>query len=121
MPLDNDDIKQLIAILQKGLAPEENTKSVKSKRGIKTKTKTKQNNNINNVLGDDFSSLHREDIAIDKLLSKSKKNRPKTRRGAFKHIDVVCRKCGKKESISPSLLYESPDRYKCNKCCTSAG
>lgn len=64
------------------------------------------------------SKLHKEDTAIDKKLAV---NPPTPRLRKFRHIDVQCRVCGKKESISPSLLTDSADRYKCNKCSTSPG
>lgn len=127
MGLDNDDIKALIAILQKGLVDDDikqdtentsNTKSTKKMNSIKTKkTKVKYDTN-NRFLEMGFDRLHKEDIAIDKALSK---NPPTPRTRKFATIKVQCRVCGKKESINPSLLYESPDRYKCNKCCSSPG
>lgn len=63
-------------------------------------------------------NMHKDDIAIDKKLSKFP---PMDRTRNFEMIDVVCRVCGKKETISPSLLFDTPSRYKCNNCSTSAG
>ena len=123
MALNNDDIKQLIAILQKGLLNEEETEPVKPvKKTKKVKKETNQNANIqtkeNKFVTLGLDSLHREDIAIDKKL---RKNPPTPRNRTFHAISVRCRSCGKQESISPSLLYDSPDRYKCNKCSSSPG
>jgi hypothetical protein len=123
MPLDNDDIKQLIAILQKGLVEDNEPKEPSNKNktnNISTK-KTKsisQSNTENKFISMGFDSLHKEDVAIDKVLNK---HPPTPRNRKFKQIDVKCRSCGKKETINSSLLYESPDRYKCNKCCSSPG
>jgi lysyl-tRNA synthetase class I len=122
MPLDNDDIKQLIAILQRGLSntdsdqepssPKEddsimNTKSVKAKKNSKNK-----------FLSMGVKDLHKDDTAIDKILNSSPPT-PRTRQ--FSSVDVVCRSCGKKETINPSLIHDSVDRYKCNKCSTNPG
>jgi hypothetical protein len=119
MPLDNDDIKQLIQILQKGLSDNDNSTEDEPER-IPTKkrkvNKNKQSNNKFISLG--FHNLHKEDIAVDKLL-KNKSKTPRNR--SFKPIKVRCRVCGREESINPSLLYEAPDRYKCNKCSSSPG
>ena len=125
MALDKDDIKQLIAILQKGLSDEDETETQdevqKEENGfsnIKTKTSKIQHNTTNKFLELGFDRLHKEDIAIDKALQKKP---PTPRRRKLSTINVRCRVCGKQESISSSLLYESPDRYKCNKCCASPG
>jgi hypothetical protein len=62
-------------------------------------------------------NMHKSDTKIDKKLNKyppTPRNRP------FKAIDVVCRICGKKESVNPKIIPESADRYKCNKCSSSA-
>lgn len=121
MALDKDDIKQLIAILQKGLSDdtveEEQTKP--KKNNIKTKkTRVAKDDGNNKFISLGFDKLHREDIAIDKLL---KKNPPTARSRKIRILDVKCRVCGKSEKINASLLHESPDRYKCNKCCSSPG
>jgi hypothetical protein len=119
MPLNNDDIKQLISILQRGLSPAEDIQEEKPKTKTKKTSKSKAVTDTNNkfvALG--FDKLHKEDIAIDKMLNK---NPPTPRNRHFKVIDVQCRVCGRKESINPSLLYEAPDRYKCNRCSSSPG
>lgn len=125
MPLDNEDIKQLISILQRGLVDEPKSvekakKTVKKSTNIKNKkTKASQPRDTENkFISLGFHNLHREDVVIDKVLNK---NPPTPRNREFRAIDVQCRVCGRKESINPSLLYESPDRYKCNKCASSPG
>lgn len=125
MPLNNDDIKQLISILQKGLLPETSniddkptTKSVKKSKIKTKKTKTVNSDTGNKFVSLGFHNLHKEDIAIDRALNK---NPPTPRNRQFQTINVQCRVCGRKESINPSLLYESPDRYKCNRCSSSPG
>jgi hypothetical protein len=128
MGLDKQDIKQLILILQKGLEDDEKTAETQPKK-INTKKRTPSNNvknkkeivsntSENKFLTMGVHNLHKEDIEIDRAL---KKNPPTPRNRNFKNIDVRCRVCGKSEAINPSLLYEAPDRYKCNKCCSSPG
>jgi hypothetical protein len=126
MALNNDDIKQLIAILQKGLETEDDQPIAKPKRkrakAVKKHTKTFDNNEkVKEILGIDLKSLHREDIDIDKKLSGSRNNNYKSKRTPIKLVDVTCRICGKREQISPTLLFDSPSRYKCNSCCSSPG
>lgn len=127
MPLDEDDIKQLIAILQKGLSndkakskqqdPEEQDDEDSSV--MKTKrVKIKKKQSKNKFLSMGVKDLHKEDVQIDKILNK---NPPTPRTRTFESVDVVCRSCGKRESVSPSLLHDSPSRYKCNKCSSSPG
>lgn len=126
MGLDKDDIKALIAILQKGLDDNDNNENIEStkttkkynKNNIKTKKTKVGSNTTNKFVELGFDRLHRDDIAIDKALCK---NPPTPRNRKFSVVNVQCRVCGKKESINPALLYESPDRYKCNKCCSSPG
>lgn len=117
MALDNEDIKQLIAILQRGLEsePKEDAPKPKTKR----KTKDTNSNSTNKFLQMPESRMHKEDVKIDKLLNK---NGPTPRlRTQFKPIEAKCRSCGKVEKINPGLIHDSIDRYKCNVCSTSAG
>jgi lysyl-tRNA synthetase class I len=133
MALSDEDIKQLISILQKGLGSEvpeqkvpQKSKSKKTNKKTSTssvmKTKSVKINtseyNENKFLTMGVKDLHKDDAEIDKAL---KKFPPTPRLRKFKPINVVCRSCGKKESISPTLLHDSADRYKCNKCSGSAG
>lgn len=132
MALSNDDIQQLITILQRGLTDENNTSNKKAKKTkknvieedehvspMKTKSvKVNSQKNKNQFLTMGVKDLHKEDIAIDKVLNKLP---PTPRSRKFKAINVVCRSCGKRESINPVLLHDSVDRYKCNSCSRSAG
>jgi hypothetical protein len=122
MALNNDDIKQLIAILQKGLVDEPATEdkpikpTTQQTKKSKPKDKKPQRENIFEDMPE--MQMFKSDVSIDEKLRKFPPT-PRTR--AFKPVKVVCRVCGKKESISPSLFQESTDRYKCNKCSTVPG
>lgn len=126
MPLDNDDIKQLIAILQRGLsdnntASSETVQDTSKHTPIKTKRKkgTPANQQKVNKFDDmREKNLHKEDVEIDKVLSRYP---PTNRSREFSMIDVSCRVCGRKEQINPALLYDTPNRYKCNRCSKEPG
>jgi hypothetical protein len=137
-----EQIKALISLLQ-GLVdqvtpeqePEEETKNkrvapskpgstIKTKGGQKVgnnksiKSKKTQPTNINAFEKMAEFRMHKDDCAIDKKLCS---NEPVARMREFEFVDVVCRVCGKKESIAPSLLFDAPSRYKCNNCSTQSG
>jgi len=121
MGLDKEDIMALIAILQKGLEDNEPEKQVKpkGKRAIRTKQKTDNNKNkiVNKFLTMPERHMHKEDTLIDKKLNV----RPPTERTRqFNSVSVRCRVCGKEEQVNSNYI-ESKERYKCNKCSTSAG
>lgn len=128
MALDNEDIKQLIAILQRGLDNIEDVseptppKSIKPKRQKKIEqhkiNKPKENQQYNKFLEMQEANMHKEDSRIDKLLCKQP---PVLRSRSYKPITVSCRVCGKKEQVNPALITEGAARYKCNKCSTSEG
>ena len=121
MALNNDDIKQLIAILQKGLVndnssneqmPIKQTKRSTIKKAKQSKPKVK--NKFDNMA--EFN-MCKEDVEFDK---KIRKPPPSARSREFVPIKVRCRVCGKEEKVAPDL-FESIERYKCNKCSTGAG
>lgn len=122
MGLDNDDIKALIAILQKGLVEEDTeeegdieiVKSRVKKSQPKVSKKKKSQNKFEKMA--EFK-MCKEDVEIDK---KIKKPPPSARNRPFDYVKVQCRVCGKKDKVAPALI-ESIDRYKCNKCATGAG
>jgi hypothetical protein len=123
MGLDNDDIKALIAILQKGLVDDDDSEEEQAqKAAVKKKSKTstpkpkkkKAINKFNNMA--EFG-MCKEDVEIDR---KIKKPPPSARNRPFDFIKVQCRVCGKSEKVAPTLV-ESIERYKCNKCATGAG
>jgi len=123
MGLDNDDIKQLIAILQKGLAndsvedqeihdkPKQQAKKAKPKPSSQKK---KSKNLFENMRE---AGMHKDDVAIDKMLNKLP---PTARSRQYNPIKVRCRVCGRDSVVNPSLI-ESTERYKCNKCSILAG
>jgi hypothetical protein len=119
MGLDNDDIKALIAILQKGLSDDNTSESTQVKRNTKPKAaaKPKVRKTTNKFEKMAEFNMCKEDVEIDR---KIRKPQPSARTRAFDLVKVQCRVCGKKEKVAPSLV-ESNDRYKCNKCSTGAG
>lgn len=132
MSLNNDDIKQLIAILQRGLSEEKeptepsNQISEKPTRQTKKRRRTSQKEapeketpaSYNKFDSMPEHNMHKDDSKIDQLLMKFP---PTQRARQFEYMDVVCRVCGKKESVNPALIYDSPNRYKCNKCARVPG
>lgn len=127
MALNNEDIKQLIAILQKGLEnndqledpPTTKNKPKKQKRTSQHKiSKKKESSHNNSFLDMPEFSMHKEDSKIDKLLCKQP---PVIRSRSYRTITASCRVCGRKEEVNPALITEGAARYKCNKCSTSEG
>lgn len=123
MGLNNEDIKQLISILQRGLTEDESPKTEqsikKSNKSIKSKSKNIKTKPERFNIFEDMPEMHmfKSDSIIDQKLQKRPPT-PRTRN--YKPVSVVCRTCGKKENVSPALL-DSVDRYKCNKCSSSPG
>lgn len=119
-----DQIKTLISVLQSLLPTEDKenaTEETPQNQKIKTRgprKKTDSQKSINKFEKMSEFAMHKDDIAIDKALSK---HPPVGRMREFEMVDVVCRICGKKETINPSLLFDSKSRYKCNNCSTQAG
>jgi hypothetical protein len=135
MPLNNDDIMQLISILQKALVDEEqketeqketeqrdpNNSTVYKKPNTKEiggQSKNKKVANSHTQHYNKFESMpeknmHKDDTKIDKVLSQYS---PTERTRQFNFINVNCRVCGRTDSINPALVYDSENRYKCNKC-----
>lgn len=130
-----DQIQQLISVLQALLPKDSNTSSDTSDTpdeatahdedgftsAIKTKSSKrfkKQSANENKFLSMPEKDMFKEDTKIDQMLNK---HPPVSRNRDFDPIEVICRICGKKELVSPALAGESPKRYKCNNCSTSAG
>lgn len=117
---DPEQIKQLIEALQ-NMLPKNNTEENNfddSKIKTKSTKLSKSNRNKNKFLDMPEKDMHKADIKIDKKLSI---NPPTPRSRKFSTIEVCCRSCGKKEQISPQLVPDSRDRYKCNKCSSSGG
>lgn len=135
---DPEQIKNLISALQ-SLLPEPNqeTKATsKRKKQNKKETqtqidesffnekiKTKNKRPVRAPSVNKFEQMsefrmHKDDGEVDKKLAK---HPPVARTREFEPVSVVCRICGKKETVSPSLVHEGPSRYKCNNCSTQAG
>jgi hypothetical protein len=117
-----DQLKSLITLLQSMLPSDDsNITSEKQSSPIKTRGRRKTKageQSSNKFLQMSEKDMHKDDISVDKKLSKFP---PVARSRSFHMIDVTCRVCGRKETISPSLLFEAPERYKCNNCATQAG
>lgn len=136
-----EQIKNLISLLQSMLpdtsdqtpttSKKSKKKSVKSqyqenedstsKFNTKIKTKNKrspQPSTINKFEKMSEFNMHKDDREVDKKLAK---HPPVARTRDFEPVSVICRICGKKEDVSPALVYEGPSRYKCNNCSTQAG
>jgi len=119
--LSPEQIQQMIAMLQ-NMLPDNETEPASEQQTsvnpIKTVNRKPKQSTVNKFDQMMEASLHKEDIEIDKKLAKYDPT-PRVRR--FQPLDVVCRVCGKRESVSPNLLSDSPDRYKCNNCSRGAG
>lgn len=117
---DPNKIKELIQALQKLLPSEEKNTEEFDESKIKTKTgrANNQNKQKNKFLDMPEKDMHKNDVAIDKLLNRAP---PTPRNREYEPIDVVCRVCHKKEKVSPAVVPESIDRYKCNKCAGASG
>jgi len=125
MSLNNDDIKQLIAILQRGLSDGtgeivEDDQEAPVAKTVKKKSKQKSNKPIRENRFDMMmeKNMHKNDSQIDKLLNV---HPPTIRSREFEPITVQCRVCHKTEEVNPALILESPNRYKCNKCSGAPG
>lgn len=114
-------IQEIIHLLSSLIEDEpEIVKETKTKQKRNTANRKKKvitNERENKFETMDIRKMHKEDVKIDKLLSQQPPC-PRTRKHTT--IDVCCRSCGKKESVSPILVSEK-SRYKCNKCATSEG
>lgn len=122
-----EQIKSLINVLQSLLdatsitnSPEKTEEEPVLNSKIKTKGSRKINKEkiVNKFEKMSEFRMHKDDIEIDKTLAK---HPPVSRMREFEMVDVVCRICGKKETVNPSILYDSKSRYKCNNCSTQAG
>jgi hypothetical protein len=125
--LTPEQITQMIALLQNMLPKQSNNTNTEERAGtetndhissIKTVNRKPVVSSINKFDEMLESKMHKEDIEIDKKLSK---HQPTPRIRKFKPVNAKCRICGKQEEVSPSLLFEGVDRYKCNKCSGSSG
>ena len=127
MSLKQEDIKQLIAILQRGLSEDEEDEHEIIEKKEKTiskdiakskklpKEKSKSINKFDTMME---KTMHKSDTKIDQLLSVYS---PSIRTRDFDPVKVQCRVCQRVEEINPNLVFDSPSRYKCNKCSGAPG
>ncbi|MEX0597956.1 MAG: hypothetical protein WD512_15815 [Candidatus Paceibacterota bacterium] len=126
--LSPEQIQAMIAMLQHML-PNKNNEETENFSVKKTKRKNSSSNtqskstggreqHYNKFVDMPEKNMHKEDIIVDKKLIVQA---PVPRGRPFKPVNVVCRVCGKKEKVSPGLVPESFDRYKCNKCSAVSG
>jgi hypothetical protein len=120
-----EQIKSLIQVLQTllpqatGANEAEENEEEEFSSPIKTRGSKKRPKQAKNKFTDmPELNMHKEDVAIDKKLAKFP---PVSRARQFEMVDVKCRVCGRTETVSPSLVFEGLERYKCNNCSTSAG
>jgi len=125
MDLNNPkELKKLISVLQNLLnessesLEESEDKEPVSKIRTKTTRSGNKKKNKNKFLDMPEKNMHKNDSEIDRRLCK---NPPTPRTRKFKPVKVNCRVCGKTESVSPDVIPESTERYKCNKCAATAG
>lgn len=111
-----DQVKQLIAMLQQ-LLPTNSDVSDEAPKKNSPQTKNNYELKENKFLSMSEMNMHKEDSIIDKQLIK---HPPVARLREFEPLDVVCRVCGRTETVSPNLV-DSTTRYKCNRCSSSAG
>ena len=128
--LDPEQIKQLIGLLQTMLPSSKEAETKQPKKKSSSKKKSSFNKSVtrskriideereNKFLDMPESGMHKSDSLIDKKLNRFP---PTPRSRSFDFVKVTCRICGRTEEISPKLVPESSDRYKCNQCSSSQG
>lgn len=118
-----EQLKQMIGLLSSMLEQAEtqdteDTQSVDNSALKNKRSKKPQGSTINKFDQMPEASMYKENPKIvEKLYSKA----PIKRRPKKSLVKVKCRICGKEENISSSLIHGGVDRYKCNKCSSSAG
>lgn len=127
---NKEQIKSLITLLQtvvdaqEGSSDEEDQvkqNSNTSENKIKTRRSRKAvqtKDDVNKFESMSEFNMHKADSAVDKKLSSQP---PVARTREFEMMDVVCRVCGKRESVNPVLVHEGASRYKCNNCSRNSG
>jgi hypothetical protein len=128
--LSPEQIQAMITMLQNMLPNSSNDDTTKQFSVKKTKRKNSSNSqgksksrgsreeHYNKFTDMPEKNMHKEDVLVDKKLVVQP---PVPRARPFKLLNVVCRVCGKREKVSPGLVPESVDRYKCNKCSAASG
>jgi hypothetical protein len=130
MEIDKDDLNNLVTLLGKLVEKlgdsdkkpvEEQQKTTNKKQSKKRtpslKTKKQKENFYNKFCDMAESKMHKSDTEIDKKLNRFP---PSERTRKYIPVNVVCRVCGRRDQINPSLV-DSIERYKCNKCARIPG
>lgn len=136
-----EQIQQMIDLLQTMLeqqeeedepqpAPKKRAKKA-TKKKVSKKTATKKTTNarrtkkqvsddkpVNKFLSMPEANMYKESKEVAKKLYK---HPPVPRRRSAKTINVRCRICGKEETANPDLIWGGVERFKCNRCSSSAG
>jgi hypothetical protein len=120
---NNTDIEETHDPKKLSVAPSKPNANIKTKGRQKVSSNNIQSKKIESDSVNKFErmsefAMHKDDCNIDKKLSVVP---PVARMRDFEYIDAVCRICGKHESVPPSLMFDSPSRYKCNSCSTQSG
>ena len=122
-----EQIKQLINLLS-GLLPSDSDSSDEKpktrkrttrKKTVSTSKKQPKKPQRENKFTDmPESQMFKEDPALAKKLYKQPPMRRRPKKG---QTQAQCRICGKKENVSPGLLFGGIERFKCNKCSATPG
>lgn len=119
MDLSPKQIQQMIEMLQ-SMLPEteaEEPEQISSIKTKKTKFSKSKGGFKNKFLSMDEKNMHKEDSEIDKKLCV---NAPVARNRSAALIKAKCRVCGRTEEVNIGLVGDL-ERFKCNKCASSAG
>lgn len=137
---DPEQIQQMISLLQTMLDQQEDDEDVEptpkkrakrtTKKKVSKKTTTQKKTStrrkkqvaddqpVNKFLSMPEANMYKEDKELAKKLYK---HPPTPRRRSTKMIKARCRICGKEELTNPDLIWGGIERFKCNKCSSSAG
>lgn len=123
-----EQIKQMISLLsslldkseeaEQSVVEEPPKKKTARKRTSKKTAKKAVKQSSNKFDSMTESGMFKENPDVAKKLYS---NPPIKRRPKKNLVKARCRICGKEEQIPASLIYNGLDRYKCNRCSSSAG
>lgn len=114
--LNPNQIKQMIAMLQ-SMLPQDQSDEPEANSVIRSKNIDTKKKRVNKFEQMSEYTMHKDDVAIDQALSKYP---PVARNRSYTPLKVVCRVCGRTETVNPAMI-DSVERYKCNKCSAMAG
>lgn len=107
--------KQEVATTKNRTTIKRSTQQVSSDRQTYTEPMNIIKDRPNLFVINKLDKLHKEDVAIDKLLTKGKKTVRHSPRPT-NLVEVECRVCHCIEYVNASLIPMDKERYKCNKC-----